>query len=229
MGGLFNLENPFMQFLNRLTDVIILNVLCLVCCLPIITAGASLSALHYITLKMVKNEEGYVFRGFFKAFKDNFKQGTIIWSIFLVISVLFRMDIRILEAAGDSLPSFLQVIIYSLYMIVCLIAMYVFPLISRFNNTIRNSIKNAFLMCIIHIPKSLIMAVIYILPLIIILLFPVLIPVYLLIGFSGPAYVNSYFWKGIFKKYEPEEEIVEEERTGEEITWPEESSLETEE
>lgn len=218
MGSFFSLENPFIQFLNRLTDVIILNVLCLICCLPVFTAGASLTALHYMTLKMVKNEEGYVFKGFFKAFRDNFRQTTVIWLIFLAVSFVFFVDLRIFEAAGDSLPEFLKTVILCLFMFVCLTAMYVFPLIARFSNTIKNSIKNAFLMSILHIGKSIIMAVIYVLPFFVVQLHLMMIPVYLLIGISGPAYINSYIWRGIFKKYEPGEKISEEETDGPEVS-----------
>lgn len=211
MGSLFNLDSPLMQFLNRVTDLIILNLVCIFCCLPIVTAGASLTALHYITLKMVKGEEGYIVRSFFRSFRNNFRQATLIWLIFLGISVLYVIDIRILGGMADKLPSVLKTIISCFYLFICLTAMYVFPLLARFENTIRNSIRNAFFMSILHIGKSLLIAVIYILPLIVVQLHFMMIPVYLLIGLSGPAFLGSYFWKGIFQKYEPEEKGDDEE------------------
>ena len=78
----FNItDNVIVRALNKICDMVCLNVLWLICCIPIITIGASTTALYTIMLKMVKNEEGYIFRGFFKAFKSNFKQSTIIWII----------------------------------------------------------------------------------------------------------------------------------------------------
>ena len=202
MGSIFNLDSPLMQFFNRLTDLIILNIVCLICCLPVVTAGASLTALHYMTLKMVKGEEGYIIRGFFKSFRANFRQATVIWILFMAVTILFLIDIRIMNLMSDTLPEVLKTMITCFYLFVCLTVMYVFPLLARFENTIKMSIKNAFLMSILHIGKSLIMAVVYFLPCLALQLHLMMIPVCLMIGIAGPAFLNSYLWKGIFKKYE---------------------------
>ena len=78
MGRFFSMDNKFFTFMNKVADLCILNIICLVCCIPIVTAGASITAMYYVTLKMVRNEEAYIVRSFFKSFKDNFKQATII-------------------------------------------------------------------------------------------------------------------------------------------------------
>ena len=209
MRSFFDLDNPFIQFLNRLTDVVILNVICLICCIPIVTIGTSITALHYVTMKMARNEEGYIVSDFFKSFRENFRQSAIIWGIFLLVTIFFYIDIRIFNADAVSFPKAFKLIIYMLYFFVCLTAMYAFPLLGRFSNTVVNTIKNAFLMSIIHVFKSLLMAAIYILPVLILPLHGTLMGVYLLFGIAGPAYANSFIWKGIFKRYEPEEESVE--------------------
>lgn len=85
MGRFFDLESPLMRVLNRVADLMILNLLMVVCCIPIITTGAAVTAMHYVLLKMVRGEEGYLIRGFFKSFKANFKQATLIWLIMLVV------------------------------------------------------------------------------------------------------------------------------------------------
>ena len=74
MGGLFSVDGKFAQFMGKLADIIILNVLLVVCSIPIVTAGAAATAFYYVMLKLVKNEESYVFRSFLKAFRENFKQ-----------------------------------------------------------------------------------------------------------------------------------------------------------
>lgn len=203
--GFFNPDNPLMVFLSRLTDVILLNLLCVLCCIPVITVGASLTALHYVTLKMVKGEEGYILRSFFKSFRDNFKQATVIWLLLFVLILLFLVDVQVLRSAGTQLPRILSIVIYAVFLLVAMTAMYVFPVLSRFCNTTLQTIRNAFFMSILNFPKTLLMAVIYLLPLLFLLHYST-IPVYLLIGFSGGAYINSYLWKGIFRRYEPEEE-----------------------
>ena len=77
MNKLLDPESPIMQFITKIAHSAYLNVLWFVCCLPIVTAGASTTALFYVTLKMAKNEEGNITKSFFRAFRENFRQGKI--------------------------------------------------------------------------------------------------------------------------------------------------------
>lgn len=95
MDRLFNMDNKFFTFMSRVADLIILNILCVVCCIPIVTIGPSICAMFYVTLKMVRNEESYIVRGFFKSFKQNLKQGIIINLIMLAAGILLAFDINI--------------------------------------------------------------------------------------------------------------------------------------
>lgn len=88
MDRLFNMDNKFFTVMGRVADLIMLNVVFLICCLPIVTIGASLTALHYVTLKMARNEESYIIRSFFKSFKQNFKQATVINLIMLAVAAI---------------------------------------------------------------------------------------------------------------------------------------------
>ena len=205
MRKFLSLDSPFMIFLSNLTDVVILNVLCLICCIPIVTIGPSVTAMHYVTLKMAREEEGYVFKSFFKAFKENFKQSFIAWIIFLGITVVFLLDYRILKVSGMGDNKVFLIIIGAIYLFVCLTTMYIFPLLSRFENSLKQTVKNAFFMSILHIFKTIVMAIIYIIPFVLVPLHYNLILAFLIIGLSGPAYINSFIWKSIFKKYEPKE------------------------
>ena len=100
MNNLFNPDNKFFAFMGKVADLMILNLLCIVCCLPIVTAGASITALYYVTLKIARNEETYIARGFFHSFKENFKQATIIHLIMIVLGALLIFDlyfVRVLQ------------------------------------------------------------------------------------------------------------------------------------
>lgn len=101
MGKLFNIDSPVMRFLGKVADLMILNLVTLVCCIPIVTIGASLTAMHYVLLKMVRDRECYIVRSFFKSFKANFKQATVIWLIILLVLVIFAADLRIINASAD--------------------------------------------------------------------------------------------------------------------------------
>ena len=71
MDRFFSMDNKFFTFMGKVADLFILNILCLICCIPIVTAGASITAMFYVTMKMVKNEESYIIKSFFKSFKPD--------------------------------------------------------------------------------------------------------------------------------------------------------------
>ena len=145
MRNFFNPDNSLMIFMANLTDIILLNAVCIICCLPIITIGPAITALHYVTLKMTKNQEGYIIKDFFKSFRENLKQSTIIWILFLVITLFFYVDLKILKEGDLEVPIFVTYIIYASYLLCCTTIMYVFPVLARFSNSISRTIKNAFL------------------------------------------------------------------------------------
>lgn len=200
----FNLESPLMQFLSKLADLFILNVLFLICCIPVITIGAASTALYTVTLKSVKNEESYVFRSFFRAFKNNFKIGTLTWLLALAAGIILWMDYQILPGMAAPLQQVLQVAVLVLSILYLITALYLFPYIARFENTVLASLKNAFLMAVAHLPYTVLLAAIAIAAMIATLYIDlrIVIPVWLIIGFSGIAYVNSFFLRKIFAKFE---------------------------
>lgn len=93
-----------MRTLSRVADLMILNMLMIACCIPVITIGASYTAMHYVVLKMIRGEDGYLVRGFFKSFKANFKQATLIWLMMLVVIVVYIGDALIFSFSGISFP-----------------------------------------------------------------------------------------------------------------------------
>lgn len=210
MKGLFNYDGPVMSAMSRIADLIILNILTVLCCIPIITAGAALTALHYMTIKMVRKEDCYIVRGYFKSFKQNFRQATIIWLILLVAMFIIWGDFFILNSGIISLPKAFSVIIMAVGFLFMMMVIYTFPVLARFDNTIRNTLKNAFFMSILNLPRTLLVIVIYVLPFVILLTAPILMPIIFLGGLSIPVYLASYMFVKIFKKFEPQEEVIEE-------------------
>lgn len=206
MGRIFDMDSPVMRFLGRVADLMILNLVTLLCCLPVVTIGASLTAMHYVLLKMVRNEDSYIIRSFFKSFKENFKQATVIWLIMLVFLIVFGADIMIINHSGMEFPSALKIILFALAMIGYMVMCYVFPVLCRFENTIRKTIKNALFMAILSFPKTIVMMVLYVSPIILIYFFTMAVPLVILFGVSAPAYLSAMLYSGTFKKFEPEEE-----------------------
>lgn len=199
---MFKLDSPLMNFLGRVADIMILNVLFLVFCIPVFTAGAALSAAYYICFKMVRNEENYIVRGFWKAFKENFKQGTVIWLILLVVFGLLAADYRIILYSGIEFARWIRIAMVTVTGIVLLGVVFIFPLQARFINPVKNTIKNAFLMALSHLPTALLLVAVYALPVVVLYLVPQSLPVLLILGFGVILYIKSMLIMRVFKKYE---------------------------
>ena len=171
---------------------------------------------------MVRNEESYIARSFFKSFKENFKQGVAIWMMALVLILLEFMDFFIMKQLSGGIYT---VVKYGLLVIALLMAMilqYVFPLLAKFYNTVKNTIRNALLMSLRHLPYTILMLLINIAPIIAMLLntmiFSYGILAYFLLGFSTLAFANSFFLVKIFDKYIPQDEDAEEEKDADDWT-----------
>ena len=145
MGKIFSLDSPFVQFMNRVADIMWLNILFIICCIPVITIGASVTAMYYVTLKMVRNEESYITKSFFKSFKLNFGQATVIWLILVVAGGLLAFDYAIMTGRfgvsieNSTLASAMQVLLIVVFIFYIFTATFVFPVLSKFYNSVKNT------------------------------------------------------------------------------------------
>ena len=108
----FSVDSPLYRFLNKLLDVLKLNFMWLLFSLPIVTIGASTVAAMYVALKMTDDEEGYIGKQFVKAFKENWKQGTVLWLITIVAVYAIYLDFQLFEVVEDNPIIFLIVELY---------------------------------------------------------------------------------------------------------------------
>ena len=195
--------------MGKVADLCLLNLVCLACCIPIVTAGASITALYYVTLKMVRNEESYIFKSFFKSFKQNFRQATIIHLIMVAAAVLLYLDTNIVKVMGEPMSQIMSVIFAVFTLVYAMILLYLYPILAKFYNSVKNTFTNAILMAIRHLPYTMIMLIICALPLLIFFVPSLqmqmtLILLLLLFGMAVIAYLNSFFLVKIFDKYIPE-------------------------
>lgn len=173
MRNLFNLDGPLFQLINKVVYSVYLNILWFICCIPVVTAGASTTALFYVTLKIAKNEEGNLTKAFFHSFRENLKQSTIIWMILLCLGIILGVDGYVLyhlrfENIFWTLCTAFLLIAAAAYGV---ILMYIFPLLARFDNTVGAMFKNALFMGIRYLFCTILMAVIYFLMLLVIVRF----------------------------------------------------------
>ena len=219
MGNFFSMDSKFFTFMGKVADLMILNVLCIICCIPIVTAGPAITAMFYVTLKMVRNEESYIVKGFFKSFKENLKQGILINLIMLLFGALILIDLRIMGNMEGSVYKALYTVFLAFGVVYIMIFLYIYPVLAKFYNSIKNTFVNALLMSIRHLPYTFLMALVTAAPVAAIIFIPSegvqsgLMLAGIMIGFSLVAYINSYLFVKIFDNYIPkEEEMSEEER-----------------
>ncbi|MCR4935690.1 MAG: YesL family protein [Oscillospiraceae bacterium] len=199
MRKLFDMDNPLMRILAVAADLLMLNVLTLVCCLPLLTAGAALTAAFDVAIHMVRGEQTYVVRPFFRAFAANWKQATLLWLVILGIGALIFLDY---VAALNYLPA-LKLPVASLAVLLLALSLYAFALLSRYENTVPATLLNAAKLAAGFFPRTLGMVVFTLgLWLLSIQYYQYGILILLLFGFSLPCYVSALLLKGVFVKLE---------------------------
>lgn len=210
MNKLFSLDSPLMRKLSHLPDLILLNLLWMLCAAPIITAGAATVALHAVLQKYVAGEENGVIRPFFEAFRSNFKQSTRLWIPLVLVMGLLLLDLLFLmeKALGAQLLLWIPFLLIGT--IVAVLASYAFPLMARYENDTKAIISNSFLLFSLHFVPSLAVILLNGLPWLLLVLLPDVfvqtVALWLVAGFSLMAYIAEHILLPIFKKYDPQQE-----------------------
>lgn len=200
MGNIFNPEAPLMQGLGKIADMMLLNLLTVLLSIPVVTAGAAVTALYDATWRSIQ-DEGSIYKAFFQAFKSNFKQATILWLLTLVTGALLVFSL-IFYVTNEMM---VLVVLSSIMLLLWAVTVaWVFPLQSRFENPVKNTIKNAVLCGLGYFPRSLVMAVLNLLPWAVFLfLTSVWFQmgfIWIILWFALAAYVNMMVIRKPFKK-----------------------------
>ncbi|WP_130836315.1 YesL family protein [Lachnoclostridium sp. Marseille-P6806] len=230
MGRLFNLDSPFMRALNRVADVLIVNLLTCLFFIPLfavfyVTAflnnmlligallflaalpvGAAFTAMHYVLLKLIRGEEGYIARSFFRSCRDNFLQATGLWAGFLIFFIILGIDLYMATHA-ERFPQPLKIALVVALIIITAVFLWTFPLLSHFVNTNRGTLKNAVIMTVGYFPRTLGMIALSLVPLLVLYVGQwAVMPLLIMFGIAGPAYGCCYLYSPAFKRFEPEPE-----------------------
>lgn len=147
-------EHIIVRLLTRIFDFLLLNVLWVLYSIPVISLGASTTALYSVMLKIVENEEGYIIWDFLKAFKRNFRQSTTVWCILLGIGVALFADYQFVQNISGVMRTIGMVLLGMIVLVYIYEVVFVFPLIARFDNTTINMLKNAVLIPISRLPYA---------------------------------------------------------------------------
>ncbi|MFD0704673.1 YesL family protein [Alloscardovia venturai] len=212
MNGFFNQKNWFYQAMGTLFDLVVLNVVTLIVSLPIFTAGAALTSLHYVLWRTVRGEDGPLLRMYFQSFKENFKQVTSVWLVMIVLAFIGGADVYFDMHMQKFIPSasrVMQLAFIALVAIVTVVAVAIVQwytiLASRYTNTNRVHLKNAVLISLGYFPQTLGMLILLMGTAIAAAAFYsyALIPMVIL-GVSLPQYLCALIYTTVFKKLDGE-------------------------
>lgn len=202
--GLFSPDSKLMQFMSRLCDLILLNMLFLLTSLPVVTIGAASTALYTVCFRMGTEREEGLLRTYFRAFRDNFRQGTALWGILALF--LAASGVNLVLCMNWQGPWHYAMYLFGMLLVLAeFLFSYTFPLLSQFGNSVRSTLKNALLLSIGYLPRSLIIAVINCLPLILLLADPYTFLqaafLWVFLYYAGAAYINTRLLNKVFAPY----------------------------
>lgn len=205
MKEMFQQDNMFNAVMAKIFDLILLNILWLVCCIPIITIGASTTALYYMTMKMVRNQESGVVKGFFKSFRQNFRQSVPMTMLLLVFAGVLIADFHILSGSKSQGASIFYGVCVTLLLIGGAIFSYAFPLLAKFENTVGKMMTNAAKIAVTHLPQTAVLVAINFAPFLWFLISPetfsMVFWIWFFAGTGISAFVNSMLLVKIFDEF----------------------------
>lgn len=201
--NMFGFGGSFVGTVEKIFDIMALGFLWILCSLPVITIGASTTALYYAMVKSVKNNDGYATKEFFRSFKLNFVPATILWLILAVMTFIMQLNVGILMKKTSGMVGLFFICFYamvSVYLI--LMACYAFPALSRFDMNVGWILKISMYMGVRYIFTSIMLVVI------LVCIGAIVWKIPLLFFFApGPiAFLMSEFLERVLEKHEPKVE-----------------------
>ncbi len=198
----FNLSSPLMDFLTTTAQYIALNVVFIICCIPIVTIGPALAALYQVIMRETRGEYGYLMRKYFQHFKEMFLQSFLTFLSLGLIVLLLLFNVGFWNAMEGILANIIIVLVYIMLLAVACTFIYVFPLMARFKNNFLQTIKNALYIALTNPVDTIMLVVIHTLVIAILYFFPSSQIFMLFVGFCFIISCNSYILQRVFKKYE---------------------------
>ena len=221
---IFNPDSKFSQFIYSVMDYVKLGLIFLLFSIPGFTAGAAAAAVMTVGMRIERKEAPTIFRPFWQAFKDNFRQGTILTMLFMAVFGFLAADWYILMQMEQTLLiRLICAIIFVLALLAAELMMWVFPTLARFILTNRQIIHNAVIHMFARFPQTLLALAAAVGGFILAALVPQVLP---LVTFFVPAFVVWYMSRTCVKRFRKFDGSAEEEApaASEETIRPEETA-----
>lgn len=196
-----------MRFLSTLGDLIVINFLFLICSIPVITIGTSLTASYRTLYALSEHTDQNIPHIFFAAFRGNFKASLGIWCG--AVACFFLLGIHLFLITNSKNDTLHSVLFYVWFFIVfCVFALlsYTFPLIARYHNYWYQHLQNAVLLAIGFFPRTIALTAVHVFPFLLLIFVPALwfylLPLWLLFGFAGLFWIVACLLKPVFSNLE---------------------------
>lgn len=204
MFSMFSPDSKIMQAISRITDLVLLNILFLLSCLPVFTIGAAITAMHTLCFRMLRQEESNIIKPYFRAFKENFRSATGIYAILALILIpdylYFNRFFHVEGLAHYGMYFFIFIAAVTV-----LAAGFAFPWVSQFRNSVPQTLRNALHLSIGNLPLAIAVAAINLLPAVLWIanydLFLKVSFLWLALYFAAAAYMNAALLYPVFKPY----------------------------
>ncbi len=207
---LFSPDSKFMRAMSTLGDLMLLNFVFLLCCLPVVTIGAAVTALDTVAFRIARGTEGRILALFFRSFRQSFRRATALWLLLLLAGVVAVLDLRIFTALGGWLR-LLRVPFILLLLMTFFTAGFAFPLLSQFENGVTGTLKNALFLGLGYLPRTLVVTVLNVFPFALLLVDPYLFLyagfLWVFLYFAAASVLIARLLEKVFAPYrEPEKE-----------------------
>lgn len=201
----FSMDNIVFRIMGRIADFMLVNALFLLCSIPVVTIGASFSALYHVIYKMVEGKDLYIMHDFLLAFKKSFKRATAIWMIFLVVGGMLWVEFYSIHLLSVEMMFIFRVIFVLFAFLYFGSIVFAFSLVGYQDNQIIQIIKNSILIAIGNLPSTILLMVVSLIPIIACVFYTralvFIMPIMLLGGFALITYLKSLILLRVFRKY----------------------------
>lgn len=197
----FNPKSTGTRFLTALSNLIIVNFLFIITSLPVITIGASITALYRITIAILAGDNPSVWKDYLKSFKDNFLKATVLFLLYAALTAFFAFEIYMVNNMMEEQYSWVQIPAVFFLVVIFSSFTYAFPLLAWFEESLKQILKNSILLAISNLPVTIMIAVIT--AVLAFLLYEFTVTTMSLLVFMGIAVIAmfySVFLKKIFEK-----------------------------
>lgn len=201
--GLFNFDSPFMSFLGRAAEYMIIALVTALFCIPVVTIGAAVTAQYYVGMKILRGDDAGFFNAYLRSFKENFKQATVIWIVELALGLFLATDwYLIYKMGGENFNQVFKILLAVVTIYLVLSGISIFALIARFEMSTKEAVKGALAYTYVNVPRMLFVLVLTAFPTVASFKYVDWLVAIWPIGSAACLYIISYNFAKSFKKLE---------------------------